>query len=268
MFTQCPDCHKTYLVTKKQLRGKKAKIYCPDCKKKFNVSVLLNESSTAPVQEVKVEYRSGSEPEPNSKLTIHSEFKPPSVDASSFLRTRIADIDAESSEGTEANRQSLPWEVEKKPLSINWNAGFVVGCLLLLGQVVYFEAENIVQNAVYRPKIEKFAGLFGFALPVYENVNEFEVLESSLIPGDEAGFTFKATINNQAAFKQRLPKIRLALLDYNEQIFAERVFDSKKYSAGLGLKSNFIAPDETIQVSLNIAPPKTKVGGYHFDLLY
>lgn len=268
MFTQCPDCHKTYPVSKKQLRGKKAKIYCTDCKKKFSVPVLLNESSTAPVQEAKVEYRSGSEPEATSMLTVHSEFKSPSVDASSFLKTRMADTDALSFEEAETSEQSLPWEVEKRPLSINWSVGFVVGCLLFLGQIVYFEAENLGQNAVYRPTMEKIAGLFGFALPVYENVNEFEVLESSLTPGDDAAFVFKATFNNQAVFKQRLPKIRLALLDYNEQLFAERIFDPKEYRAELGLKGHFIAPDETIQVSLKIAPPKTKVGGYHFDLLY
>jgi predicted Zn finger-like uncharacterized protein len=270
MFTQCPDCRKTYPVTKKQLRGKKAKYYCSDCKKKFNPLLLLNEKSPALISEVKAEYRSTDKGSQVSKGAASSEINSFSTDISGFLRHRI--LNTESANVSELDLESeverFPWEVEKTPLAINWMVGFILGCLLLFAQLIYFEADNISQNIVYRPKIEKIASLFGYELTIYENLHEFEVLQGSLNPDDNGVYWFKATISNQAAFKQRLPNIKLALLDFNEEIFSERIFTPEEYLSYLKRSSFFITPDETIQASLKISPPKTTIGGYHFDLLY
>ena len=321
MFTQCPDCRKTFPITKKQLRGKKALIFCSDCKKNFNALTLLDEKSTALVTEAKAEYipkpnanqksstKKKSETKRHSITEILGKLKPLMVRQGSPGRSRrthhewnqpIA-VRPEPFDNTQENPvegliqgslhssnvlskassntatinpavlepaiERLPWEVEKKPINVLWFVGFIIGSLFLLGQLIYFESGTFSQNVSYRPQLEKLCRWLGCQLPDYQNLEEFAVLQGSFKPNADNTITFKAVINNQAPFKQRLPNIKLTLLDYNEQIFAQRIFDPKDHISGMGTHLT-IAPDATVAVSLTIAAPKTPIGGYNFDLIY
>jgi predicted Zn finger-like uncharacterized protein len=298
MFTQCPDCRKTFPITKKQLRGKKAQIFCGDCKKKFNALTLLDQKSTALVTEAKAEYIPKTDfnqtlsPKKKPELNQHSitetlnKLPPLLVRQSSpeaFDQTQNnpveGNIQSISSAGskttfatskpveTEPASERLPWEAEKKPANINWLVGFIIGFVFLIGQLVYFESGKLSQNTSYRPVLEKLCRWLGCHVADYQNLDEFAVLQGSFKPNADNTITFKAVINNQAAFKQRLPNIKLTLLDYNEQVFAQRIFDPKDHISGVGTHLA-IAPDATVAVSLTIAAPKTPVGGYNFDLIY
>ncbi len=318
MFTQCPDCRKTYPVTKRQLRAKKPQIFCTDCKKKFNAKTLLNENTTALVTEAKAEYipkpdfkqktspnkKSETKPhsiiEPPGKLNLlvarqgspepsqnqHDQDQPVVVRPEPFVHAQESPVErlmqkalnigsslskigssAVNSAVSEPAPERLPWEAEKKPFNFNWFVGFIVGSVLLLGQLIYFEVGKLSQNASYRPPIEKLCRWLGCQLPDYQNLDEFEVLQGSFTPNADNTITFKAIISNQAAFKQRLPNIKLTLLDYNEQIFAQRIFGPKDYISGAGEHLS-IAPDATVSINLTIAAPKSPIGGYNFDLIY
>jgi Protein of unknown function (DUF3426) len=267
MFTQCPDCRKTYPVTKKHKRGKKTLIFCGDCKKKFDASVLLNEKSTALVTEAKAEYI--PKPEFNQKPSLKKKSRNYLylTNIGGFLRKNISKTAAINPVGSAPVPERLPWEVEKKPVNVLWVVGFIMGSLLLLGQVIYFESAKLSQNSSYRPQLEKLCRWLGCQLPDYQNLNEFAVLQGSFTPSGDNTMVFKAVINNQAVFRQRLPNIKLTLLDYNEQIFAQRVFAPKDYSFGANTYFS-IPPDENVTASLTIAAPKTPIGGYNFDLIY
>jgi Protein of unknown function (DUF3426) len=168
---------------------------------------------------------------------------------------------------TDSVPERLPWEAEKKPANINWFVGFIIGFVFLIGQLAYFESGKLSQNTSYRPVLEKLCRWLGCHVADYQNLDEFAVLQGSFKPNGDNTITFKAVINNQAAFKQRLPNIKLTLLDYNEQVFAQRIFDPKDHISGVGTHLA-IAPDATVAVSLTIAAPKTPIGGYNFDLIY
>lgn len=298
MFTQCPDCRKTFPITKKQLRGKKAQIFCGDCKKKFNALALLDEKSTVLVTEAKAEYIPKADfnqtprPKRKSEIKQHSITEtlsklPPLLVRQSPSETfdqahknpvegnlqGISSIFSKSSFTnsspaiSEPTPERLPWEAEKKPANIQWFMGVIVGSIFLLGQLLYFESSKLSQNVSYRPALEKLCRWLGCHLADYQNLDEFAVLQGSFAANSDNTITFKAVINNQAVFKQRLPNIKLTLLDYNEQIFAQRIFDPKNHIPGAG-KHLAIAPDATVAVSLTIAAPKTPIGGYNFELNY
>ena len=269
MFAQCPDCRKTYPVTKKHKRGKKTQIYCSDCKKKFNASVLLlNENSTVLVTEAKTEYI----PKPKALQKASARKKSGnqwySTIINGFLKKNSANIAAVNPANADPAPERLPWEVEKKSANTLWSLGFIAGLVLLCGQIIYFEAENVSQNPSYRPGLEKLCRWLSCQLADYENLAEFTVLQSFFVPNSDGTMTFKAVINNQAAFKQRLPSIKLTLLDYNEQVFAQRIINSKEYLPSGKRPNNTISPDETVEASFTIAAPKTRIGGYNFDLIH
>jgi predicted Zn finger-like uncharacterized protein len=270
MFTQCPDCRNTYSVSKKQLRGKKAQIFCSACNKKFKPVVLLDEKPNALkpselLTEAKTEYipkpESNQKPNPKNK----SGSKQFSLNIGSVLGKSNTLTPKPAVSDPEPER--LPWEVENKSLSINWLVGFIVGLLLLIGQLVYFESAALSQNPSYRPHMEKLCKLLGCHLRDYQNLDEFEVLRGSITPNADNTLTIKAVINNQAPFKQKLPNIKLTLLDYNEHILAQRIFDPKDHLPG-SVTHFSIAPDATLSVSLTIAAPKSPIGGYTLDLIY
>lgn len=263
MLTQCPDCRKTYLVTKKLKRGKKAQIFCTDCKKKFLVSTLFAEKTTALLTEAKAEYI----PKPVS--IQKSSLKIKSSDWMHRWRNKNRPIEtAINSALPVTDQERLPWEMEKRQFNVNWFVGVVVGFLLLVGQAVFFEGDNLSQNPAYRPHLEQLCRWLGCQLADYENLAELVVLQGSFSSAADNAIVFKAVINNQSAFRQRLPNIKMTLLDYNDQLFAQRVFMPTEYLASSAYSNYSIEPDESIEASLTIAATKTLVGGYNFDLIY
>jgi predicted Zn finger-like uncharacterized protein len=268
MFTQCPDCRKTYPLSKGQLRGKKKFIYCSDCEKKFNALELLNENPTGLIAEVKAEFIAKTDPteKPRAKRKSKSQQQA-KANADTNFKKHDSDETAINSVVSSSTPERLPWEVEKSPVNVLWTWGFIIGSLLMLGQLIYFEGGKLSQNVSYRPTLEKICRWLDCQLPAYENLAELAVLQGSIRANADNTIAFKAVINNQAAFTQRLPNIKLTLLDYNEQIFAQRIFAPKEYLSS-AVTNFLIAPDETIAASLAIAAPKTPIGGYNFDLIY
>lgn len=267
MYTQCPECRKIYEISKEQLL-ENCVIFCEGCSAEFNAFVLLSDilpevkrganigdcenSGSKTKSRPKKKFKRRRQGKKN--LILEDNSKPDNIAVGQVAETSM--------------RETLPWEIEKAPISVNWYAGFMLGCLVLAGQLIFFETKNLTQNASYRPKLEIIANWFGYTLPAYQNINELELLQGSLGTNDGGKLWFKAAINNQAAFEQKLPNIELELLDNDGQVFAERIFVPKEYLANGSRTNFFIAPDETVQASLQIAMPKTSMGGYHFDITY
>lgn len=268
MFTQCPDCRKIYPVSKKLLRSKKPQLFCVDCKKKFNANTLLNEKTTALVSEAKAEYIPKSEFKQKANPKKITDTINYSIDIKGFIKKASSNIAAIKPETSESAPERLPWEVDDKTTTSYWLYGFIGGLILLLGQFFYFESGKWSQNPSSRPQMEKLCRLLDCQLADYENLAEFNVLQGSFTPNADNTMAFKAVINNQSAFKQRLPNIKLTLLDFDEQVFAQRIFAPKEYLSNSARATFSVNPDETVEANLTIAVPKTPIGGYNFDLVY
>jgi predicted Zn finger-like uncharacterized protein len=269
MFTQCPDCRKTIPVDVEQLRGKNALVFCSTCSKKFNALEMLNEKSTGLIAEANTEFiaKADFKHKPKSKKKLRNRQQA-NTNVGTEPKDNSFDEAVINEPITPSTTERLPWEVEKTPVNINWRLGFIGGFLLLVGQIVYFESGKLSQNPSYRPSLEKLCHWLGCQLADYENLAELAVLQGSFTPNADNTIVFKAVINNQASFKQRLPNIKLTLFDYNEQISAQRIFAPKDYLTGKATTNFSIAPDETVETQLIITVPKPPIGGYNFDLIY
>lgn len=152
--------------------------------------------------------------------------------------------------------------------SFLWLIGFLLSLALFAGQVYWTEGEKISQNPQYRQWLEKFCAKvpaqWRCKLPVYKNLDEFEIVHGDFQEvGDHN--EFQTVLSNQADFPQAYPLIKLRLLDFNSQPFAERIFLPEEY---LGIKPDrLMAASETIEINLKIAPTAQKIGGYTFDLM-
>ena len=161
----------------------------------------------------------------------------------------------------------LPWDKVSMSGNAYWRTGLVIGLLLLIGQIVYFEGYAFTQNPAARPALAKLCQLINCQLPVYKNLDEFTLLHSSFTPLPDQNYVLGVVISNQANFSQTYPSIKLTLLDYSGNAFAHRVFQPRDYLPEDSVATVMDA-DAITEISLKIAAPKTKVGGSTFDLIY
>jgi len=162
----------------------------------------------------------------------------------------------------------LSWNRKIAPGNAYWRSGLVIAVLLLVGQIVYFEGMTICRNSAFRPSLEKLCGQLNCRLPVYKNPAEFAVLQGALSTLPDRSQQLRAVIRNRAVFAQPYPDLELTLLDYAENPFARRIFRPQDYLFNAQAATSAMRPDATAAISLNIAAPKTNVGGYTFKLIY
>jgi hypothetical protein len=161
----------------------------------------------------------------------------------------------------------LPWDKESLSGNAYWRTGLVIGLLLLIGQIIYFEGYAFSQNPTIRPGLAKLCQLINCHIPVYKNPDEFTLLHSSFTPLPDQNYAFRVVMSNQADFSQAYPNIKLTLLDYSGNAFAHRIFQPRDYLPEDAV-ATLMATDATTEISLKIAAPKTKVGGSTFELIY
>ncbi len=163
-----------------------------------------------------------------------------------------------------ASSEPFPVQTEThKPRTFLWASGLFAGIVLLFIQFFYFESYNLSQNLTLRLWLLNVCSQLNCKLPDYKNVQEISILMGALESRDEQSFTFKTVIINQARFPQPYPAIKLTLLNYNGDTFAERVFSAHNYR----LENSLLAVGETAEINLIIAVPQNKIGGYTFKLL-
>lgn len=163
--------------------------------------------------------------------------------------------------------RSLPWNKESLSGNAYWRTGLVIGLLLLIGQIIYFEGYAFSQNSTARPALAKLCQLINCQLPVYKNPDEFTLLHSSFTPLPDQNYAFRVVMSNQAAFAQTYPNLKLSLLDYSGNAFAHRIFRPRDYLPEDAV-ATLMAADAVTEINLKIAAPKAKVGGSTFDLVY
>ena len=172
------------------------------------------------------------------------------------------------SEGLGANRKNdnktLPAIKPRKKHTSFWGLGYSICIILFIFQIVFFEGYNLTQNAAARPWLEKTCGYFDCQLPPYKNLDEFTILHGSFEPTANKHYVFKVAFTNQSAFEQTLPSIKLTLLDFTGLVFAKRIFHPEEYSNQV---HKLIGPEMSEEISMEIAAPSTKTGGFRFEFI-
>ena len=268
MYTVCPHCNTVFPLAPGRKRRKTA-VYCKACDKKFKVTEVLQDHPLGLIAEAKAEIIVKSQSEEKSKsdtkVKIINEADTDQVSGVIGIQHHDESI-AQEYATQDIAEERLPWEHEQKPTGQFWLYGSVLGVLLFIIQLINFEWDAWSQNRVYRPYLDGMCRKIGCVMPLYRNLAEFEVNQGGLIANADNTLSFKAVISNHAHYAQPFPKIRLKLSDYNEAVFAERIFTPKDYLQNTD-RSDTIPAEETFAVQLQLVKPITPIGGYTFDLV-
>ncbi len=158
-----------------------------------------------------------------------------------------------------AHNTDLPWD---KPKSRYWSIGVFIASTLLIAQGFYFESTRLLQNSYVRPTIEWACIQLNCILPRYNNTAEL-VVNSEVTQPDEH-FLLTVQLTNHAAFAQDYPLLKLKFMDYNGNPFAQRLLSARDYAPNA--TSTVLAPGASVVLSLAIARPANKLGGYTLDV--
>jgi hypothetical protein len=145
-----------------------------------------------------------------------------------------------------------------------WQWASLFMLLVLMVQIGYFEVGNLIRQPKLRSTMLQVCEFFHCRLPVYKNLQDWTVSHSALTERAGHQFLFRAAMTNEAEFPQAFPDLKLTLTDFNGQPVAERIFTVAQYA---NTADNLLAANETIEIHLNLAAPKGKVGGFAIKLL-
>ncbi len=157
---------------------------------------------------------------------------------------------------------SLPAEPQQKTAAY-WPIGSWLLLLLLLVQIGYFEGERLLQQPRIRLLLQPLCTVLDCALPAYKNLDEWSLSHSDLQLQWDRCYRLTAALTNQASLPQTYPDLKLTLLNFNGQAFAERVFKPWHYAA----VSDELAAQHSLEIRLHLAPPAEPVGGFTVSLL-
>jgi len=240
MLTNCAKCKHIQPINLVQLRSYRGMMRCEKCLSMFDALEHLREATE-----------------------VHEQ-----IEHFSETINDTIDIKPEIGLEPEQNHQFLAWE--QPPATLNkpkWlGTGIAIAVLILAGQLTYFNTDKLLTTPSSRTWLETICKTLSCQLPTYRNLQEFLVLQGQLTPLANNNINFKSAISNQAAFAQPYPKLKLTLLDFAGNAFAQRIFQPKEY-----LKPDtgpIIAAKATVEISLQIAATKNEIGGYNFDLTY
>lgn len=162
--------------------------------------------------------------------------------------------------------KSLLWNQDKPTGKTYWRAGSLLGLALVFGQLIYFEGPALIQHPTLRPWLEKLCTSLACQLPTYKNLQELVLLQGALELQADQSIVFSAVITNQAESVQAYPNLKLTLLDYAGLPFSQRIFQPYAYLPEASQAPHLIMPDAASEITLSLAAPKTKIGGYTFEL--
>ncbi|MCQ8106366.1 DUF3426 domain-containing protein [Methylomonas sp. SURF-2] len=138
-----------------------------------------------------------------------------------------------------------------------WRIGNAVLLLVLLGQIAYFERENLLRRPPFYSALTQVCRLIGCRVPPYRNPADWSISHSEWQAHLDNRYVLTAALTNQAEFSQAFPALKLTVNDYNGRLLAERLFPPATYT-----HETLSAAKHTEQIRLAIVISAPSVGGF------
>jgi predicted Zn finger-like uncharacterized protein len=152
---------------------------------------------------------------------------------------------------------------------IFWGALCAVFSLVLLGQYMVANFDDLSRDASWRGVYEVACGAIGCEIPGESNVSLIQgahlVVRSH--PRAQNALVVDAIVYNRASFAQPFPDLELSFSDRSGKLLAGRVFKPEEYLKGELAGSEAMPPDTPVHLSLEIVDPSTEAVNYELRFL-
>ncbi|GAB3350473.1 DUF3426 domain-containing protein [Lysobacter tyrosinilyticus] len=151
----------------------------------------------------------------------------------------------------------------------HWRSWLVVAGLgiLLLGQIVLAQREELAASARWRPLISGICSVLRCDVPAWREPAAFTMLQRSVQPkpGTRGVLHVSASFRNDARWAQPWPTVLLTLSDMDGRQVGLRAFTPDEYRGKREL--GHIAPGQSATIQLDVVEPAQQVVAFTFDFL-
>ncbi|HVL00779.1 MAG TPA: DUF3426 domain-containing protein, partial [Dongiaceae bacterium] len=145
--------------------------------------------------------------------------------------------------------------------------GSIVLLLVLAGQYVYFNLDQVSRNPSLRPWLELVCQQAGCRLPIQSDLSQ--IAGSNLVvrshPHERSALVVDAIIKNNATFEQPFPVVVLTFEDINNNVLASRRFQPTEYIHDSAIDIQRMPPNTPIHLTLEIVDPGKNAVNYQLQ---
>lgn len=303
MYTHCPHCDTCFRVTTEQLKAARGSVRCGRCFGTFNaLEHLVDEApqtrtqppaltpaaakkpapapaaatTTAPPENTPHQTSSSAAspappaPEP---LQATAPQKPPASTPAPPQPTPVTAPPPPAREAQVERSQLLVDEIQSGPskparsLFWLWVLLSVTLTLLFIGQYAWFNLASLAQQPQLRPALQAMCGVIKCEVPLIKAPYMITLVERDIRnhPEQQGVLQVKARIINKAPYPQSYPLMELSLHDITGQIIAARRFTPSEYLAGNIDQKPGMAPQQVVDILLELADPGKEAVGFEFE---
>lgn len=141
--------------------------------------------------------------------------------------------------------------------------------LLAIGQLAWFNREQVLATPIGHGMARVLCSMVDCQLPARRAPSRYAVLERNIGPApDQSGvLAMHLRFRNDADFAQPLPDIQLSLYDTEERLMARRRLPPEEYLFPAPSPGLLVAPQEEIQVNLQLEDPGRRAVGFKLEFL-
>lgn len=148
-------------------------------------------------------------------------------------------------------------------------AAAVVLVLLLVGQFLYVQRAQWLDDPRWRPWADRLCATLGCQLPLRRDISLIELVEREVRdhPQVEDAVLISATFVNRAPFVQPYPVFEVVFSDLSGTQVAVRRFDPQEYLQDAQTLSAGLIPDQPVHVRLEVLDPGRRAVSFKLEFL-
>ena len=153
-----------------------------------------------------------------------------------------------------------------RPSNAPWIIGSLVLMLSLIGQVVYFDRDELAKDASLRPGLIQMCELLGCTLSQPYDIAKIEIIGRDVRshPTARNALVVSTTLINNASFVQPFPLLTMTFSDINGTKIAQRRFTPREYLHNDTDLAAGMTPDMPVRVELELVDPGKAAVNYEF----
>lgn len=203
------------------------------------------------------------------------------LDSHTPIDDPFAGLDEDTLSSQPAHKAALIQQIQADPLELNlpskrWKKlkafGWAMLALVLLCmplvQYLYFNFNELSQQANFRPLFTQACDKLGCQLPPQEDISQIKTgnLVVRSHPEEIGALAIDAVITNRAAYSQPFPALELLFTDAQGAVVAARSFQPSEYLKGELTGAKLMKQRQPVHVALSIKDPGDQAVGYALQL--
>lgn len=247
MQTECPHCHTVFRVTEPELEQSGSQVRCGHCLAVFTASNPYLSVANYKFDDDDTAEESNNTTAEDSPEFIVADIIPPELRAETRQK--------------KTNYSFIGTLLLATAIIVSISAGFL--------QYAYYNKQELVKIAEFKPWLEKMCAHIGCTLPSPSDKKLISLSSKNIFthPNTEKALMVTASIINQANFPQDFPIIELRFENIRGRTIAGRRFYAEEYLDIPKDQISQMEPNVPVNINLEIVDPGNDMVSYEFTFL-